>query len=74
MQVVAAELAAVGLAVHARGWKDPLPGPLAAGVRVLAAEGFGQGDPASLLGEVVGVLQVDLLQVVPVRRTAFFRA
>ena len=63
MEVVAAALARGRVGVDARRREDPLPGPLAAGVRVLPGEGAGEGHVAGAALEVGEVLALDALQV-----------
>jgi hypothetical protein len=65
VEVVAADLAGLPMLVGPGGGKHPLPGPLAAGVRVLAREGGGELDPAGAPAEVVAVLGVGGSQVGP---------
>lgn len=56
MQVVAALLSRLALDVGARGGKDPLPGPLAAGGRELLRQRPGKLDPPGTVYEVALVL------------------
>ena len=56
VQVVSSGLAAGLVQVVAGRREDPLPRPLASGVRVLARQGVGGLDPAGVLGEV-GLVQ-----------------
>ena len=63
VEVVAAALGGRLVDVDAARREDPLPGPVAVGVRVLAGEGVGQGDEAGGAGEVISVLGADALEV-----------
>jgi hypothetical protein len=59
VQVVAAPLAGLTLHVEAGGGEYPLPGPLAAGVGVLARQRARQLDPARATPQVLVVLLLD---------------
>jgi len=63
VQVVAPVLAGGALHVHAGGGEHPLPGPLAAGVRVLARESRRQLHPPRAVPKIVFVLLFHALDV-----------
>jgi hypothetical protein len=64
VEVVAAALARCGVAVVPRRGKDPLPGPVLRGVRVLDAKGIGELHVASAKRKVTLVLFANGLKVV----------
>ena len=68
MEVVAAALAGRGVGVDAARREDPLPGPLAVGVRELAGEGIGERDVAGATLEIGQVLALDPREVLLERR------
>ncbi len=55
VQVVADELARLGIAGEAGGRKDPLPAPLAPRVRILPFQGVGERDPGIPLGQIAAM-------------------
>src|SRR5207244_11777060 len=63
VEMMAAALAGNSLDVEPSGRKHPLPGPLAAGVRILASQRPRQLDPACALPEVEVVLLLDDVQM-----------
>jgi hypothetical protein len=67
VQMVAAALTGGPVEVVPRGWEDPLPGPVTAGVRVLAGQGPGQLDPAGATSHVGLVLPLHALEMVTER-------
>ena len=67
MQMVAAALTGGPVEVVPRSGEDPLPGPLAAGVRVLAGQGPGPLDPAGAASQVGLVLALHALEMVTER-------
>ena len=63
VEMVAAPLASKPVDVGASRREDPVPAPLAAGVRVLAREGAGQFDPTGFVPQVSLVLLAHPLDV-----------
>src|SRR5438477_110297 len=63
VQVMPAALARLPVDVDARGWKHPLPRPLAAGVRVLPGQRPRELDPAGTVPEIGLVLPPDHLDM-----------
>src|SRR5215471_580412 len=63
VQVVAAALTGHAVYIEASRWKDPLPSPGSAGVRVLAQERAGQLDPPRAVPEIAFVLPAHTLEV-----------
>jgi hypothetical protein len=68
VEVVAAALARCGVAVVPRRGKDPLPGPVLRGVRILDAKGIGELHVASAKRKVTLVLFANGLKVVAKHR------
>src|SRR5262249_60323116 len=63
VQVMTAALAGGGLDIDACRGEHPLPGPLAARVRVLEGEGGGKLDPAGPSFEIASVLGADPVEM-----------
>ena len=62
-EVMAADEARAGIGGEGAGGKDPLPGPFLGGVGVLAGEGIGEEDVGLVGGEVLGVEEPHLREM-----------
>lgn len=63
VQVVPAPLPRSPVGIMTGRWKDPLPGPRSACIRVFALQGVGQGNPTQPFPEVFFVLPFDSVEV-----------